>query len=150
LTASAGLILMLEFVHPVAYSFPTLRATLETVMTLLGLTGAWLVGAQFGHTRRRRELLIFGALLTLALTEFIGNALPAALHLRSGGGFPAALPCGRLLAAAVFALAARTPPDRLIGRGRRPVAIVAALSLVGVAAAELGGLGQLENGDRRA
>jgi len=140
LTAGAAAILALEFLRPVAHSFPTLRAAVETLMTLLALSGAVLVSAQFAHTRRLRELLLLGALLTLALTDFFANALPAALHVHSVSGFTAAQPWGQLTVAAALAAAALTPSNKLITGGRRPQVITAALSVVAFAVAELGGL----------
>ncbi len=138
---------MFGFAHPVAYNFPTLRAAVESAMTLLALIGAWLVRAQFVQGRRLRELLLMGALLALALVEFVANTLPAALHLDPGGGLTAAGPCGALAVAAAFVAAALTPPNVLIAGGRRPIIVTVSLTVAAVAVAELAGVllyGQLQ------
>jgi signal transduction histidine kinase len=140
LIPGAASILVLAFLHPVAYSVPTLRPTLETGITMLAVTAAWLVRAQFAHERRVRDLLLFGALLTLALIEFSAFALPAALHVRSDRGFIAVLPLGLLIVAATFAVAAFTQSDRLMTGGRHPLAATALLALVAAGVAELFGL----------
>jgi signal transduction histidine kinase len=139
-TFAALLALGLEFAHPVASSAPGLRAAAETALTLLALAAAFLVGDEFIHTGRLRRLLLLGALVTLATTEFVANALPAALQLHSMNGLTASQPLGQLIVGGMFAAAALAPSDRLMtGRTRRVVAMVLA-SLTGVAIAELGGL----------
>ena len=134
----ALLALALEFAHPVASSAPTLRAAAETAVTLLALAAAALVGEEFIHTRELRKLVLLGALVTLAITEFVANALPAALHLHAASGLTASLPLGQLIVGAMFAAAAFAPDRRLIGR-TRPLAVVVLVSLAGVAVADLGG-----------
>jgi signal transduction histidine kinase len=138
--AGAAAVLVLAFLHPVAYSVPTLRPTLETGITMLALTAAWLVRAQFAHERRLRDLLLFGALLTLALIEFSAFAMPAALYVRSDRGFIAILPLGLLIVAAGFAVAAGTPSDRLVTGGRRPIAATTLLAFAAAGMAEVFGL----------
>jgi signal transduction histidine kinase len=136
LVVASAFILALEFIRPIAYHAPALRATAETVIALFGLTGAWLLWAQFAHTRRLRDLLLLGAVLMLSLAELSSSALPAALEVRSGSQFAAALLCGRLFAAATLAAAAFTPSDRLIV-ARRPVAIAVVLSVAACVVAQL-------------
>jgi signal transduction histidine kinase len=136
---AATVMLLIDQVPTSDYEAPTVRATIETVMTLLAFGGAWLVRTQFGHSRRLRDLLLFGTLLMLGLTTLFAHALPAALDLRPGDGFGVLALSGGLLVAIAFAAAASTPPERLIAGGR-PVALVAILSLVGIAAAALVGL----------
>jgi signal transduction histidine kinase len=140
LALAVALLVVLGFVHPMAATSPTLRAVVETVMTLLALAAAALAREQFAYTRRLRMLMLLGALLMLALVEFFGYTLPAALDARSGNGFTAALPIGHLIAGAMLALTALTPSDRLIAGRSRPLAITAALSVVGFGLAEGGGL----------
>ena len=108
-------------------------------MTLFAFGGAWLLRAQFGFSRRLRDLLLLGALLTLGLTTLFYRALPAALNLDAGGQFSAVGLWGELFVAAAFAAAAFAPADSLIAGGR-PVLIVAILSVLAVALGELGGL----------
>jgi signal transduction histidine kinase len=132
-------IVILAFVHPLAYDIPTLRAMVETAITLVALTGAWLLRARFAHTARVRDLLQLAALLMLALFELCCNALPAAVDLHAGGQFGATRVMGDLLAAAAFAAAAFTPSDRIVSDRRGKVAITATLCLAALGAAELVG-----------
>ena len=121
-------VLVAEFVHPAAYEAPSLRTATETVMTLFALAGAWLLRRQFIHSRRLRDLLLFGALLTLGLMCFCSYALPAALDVRSRGGFAATALWGELFVALMFVAAARAPADRSLADPRRSLAMTAALS----------------------
>ena len=138
--AGSVAILALELLRPVSYQVPALRATLETMMTVLALIAALLLRTQFAHTRRLRDLLFLGALLTLALTEFAGRALPAGLQVRSGSALTAPLLLGHVLVAAALAASALTPSGRLIAGGKRPVILIIALSVAAFAVAEVGGL----------
>jgi signal transduction histidine kinase len=140
LAIGAAAILALEFTHPLALKAPTLRAALETCMTLFGLASAFLLREQVIRTRRRRALLLLAALLILASTEFFANALPAALHARLHSGFTAALPLGQLIAAALLAAAALTSSDKLIRGHNRPVAWGCLVGLGTVGVSELAGL----------
>jgi hypothetical protein len=70
------LALVVGFVYPTAYSAPTTRAIVETVMTLFGLATVALLCQQFLRMRRLRTLLLLGGLATFALTEFVASALP--------------------------------------------------------------------------
>jgi signal transduction histidine kinase len=140
LTAAAAALVALEFIRPIAYDRPALRATAEGMITLLALLGAVRFRAQFAHTRRLRELMLFGALLTFTVVELNSSALPAALDIHSGGQFGATLQLGQLFVAVAIAAAALTPSNKLVAGDRRPVAIVAAVSLLAFVGAELGGL----------
>ena len=121
-------------------SAPTLRAAIEMMMTLFALAGAWLLRAQFGSSRRLRDLMLVSGALALGLIELCAAALPAALDLRHGTYFAAARLCGLLCVAAMFAMAAFCSPDRLVARRRHPLAIPAGLSAASVAIAGVGGL----------
>jgi signal transduction histidine kinase len=125
----AALVLVLGFAHPAAYRVPSMRAAVETVMTLFGLAAAALVAEQFRQTRRQRKLVLFGTLVTLALIEFVANALPAALQLHSSRGLAGVYAFGQVLVAAGFVLAARTPSNRVALQLRRPLLTTALLSL---------------------
>ena len=139
LALAPALVLLIDFIPSASHISPTLRATGETVMTLFAFGGAWRMRAQFGSSRRLRDLLLLGALLTLGITTLFSRALPAALDLGDGAQSAVGALWGELFVAAAFAAAAFASPDRLIA-GRRSVAIVAALSAVAVAVSELGGL----------
>lgn len=140
LTVSVALVLVLGFIHPAAYDFPTLRATAEAVMVLLVLTAALLLWPQFAHARRLRDLLLLAGLVVLALIELVANALPAALHLHANTAFRAVTPLGQLIAAAILAAAAFTPSDRLITDRRRAVSRMTAACAISLGIAELVGL----------
>ena len=131
-------VVLIDLVPASDYQSPTLRATAEAVTTLFAFGGAWLLRAQFGHTRRLRDLLLLWALLTLGVTSLFSRALPAALNL-TGNEFTVAALWGQLFVAFAFAAAAFVPADRLIA-GRHPVAVVAILSMADVIVAELAGL----------
>lgn len=121
-------------------SAPTLRAAIEMMMTLFALAGAWLLRAQFGSSRRLRDLMLVAGALTLGLIELGAAALPAALDLQEGTYFAAAQLCGLLCVAAMFAVAAFGSSDRLVARRHHPLAIAAGLSGASVAIAGVGGL----------
>ena len=48
LALTATVVVLIDFVPASDYDSPTLRATVETVMTLFAFGGAWLLRAQFG------------------------------------------------------------------------------------------------------
>ena len=138
--AGSGSILAVEFLHPVAHAAPTLRATVETVITLCALTGGWLLHAQFRRTRKLRDLILMGTFLSLALLDLSSYALPASLGLHAGRNFAAAVIFGSLFVAGMFVAAARTPPESQLRSQGRPEATVVALSVGAIALAQLGGL----------
>lgn len=131
--------LAVEAIRPVAYHAPTLRATLETVISSCALISVLLLRDQFNRNRRLRDLLLMGALLTFVLLDLASNALPAAVDVTSGSQFQAAFMCGSLLTAAAFVAAARAPASRLVRRGGRPIAATILLSLGAVGLSELCG-----------
>jgi signal transduction histidine kinase len=141
LALGAILVVVLGFIRPAQPNSPTLRSGMETAMTLVALVGAAWMGLEFLQSHRLRKLLLVAALVTLAETEFITNALPAMLHLRSASGLAAAMPLGQLIAAATLVAAASTASERLIPSGRRAVAIAAGLGTLATGLAELVGLG---------
>jgi signal transduction histidine kinase len=110
------------------------------MITFLALLAALRFRAQFAHTRRLRDLMLFGALVTFTVVELTSSTIPAALEIRAGGQFGATLQLGQLFVAAAIAAAALTPSSKLVAGNGRPVAIVAAVSLLAFAGAELGGL----------
>lgn len=139
LIAAAAVWLAIDAVNASAFDSPTLRATAETVMTLLALAAALLLRAQFGYSRRLRDLCLFGAFSILAAATLCSHALPAALDQRAGSQFAVVALWGDLFVAAAFFAAAVAPPDRPVTRGRGAL-IVAIIVTLAVAIAELGGL----------
>jgi signal transduction histidine kinase len=136
LVVGAASVLVYAFISPVATYAPALRAAVETMIVIAGLTSAWLLKAQFARTRRYRDLVLFGSLLMFALVEFLGYLLPAALDVSAGTLGTLGL-WGSALAAAALAHGAFTPAERTVGGDRRPVALVAVGSVVAVGAAEV-------------
>jgi len=135
----------LALVTPVVFrrltvSDPTLRAAIEMMMTLFALAGAWLLRAQFGSSRRLRDLMLVAGTLSLGLIELASAAVPAALDLHDGTYFAVAGLCGLLAVAAMFAVAAFGSSDSLVAGRRHPVALTAGLSAASLVIAALGGL----------
>src|SRR5690242_6084748 len=54
-------VVVLDFLHPVAYRHATVRVTIETVVTVFALVSIWLLSAQFIRTRAVRDLLLLAA-----------------------------------------------------------------------------------------
>lgn len=130
---SAGMVAA-QFAHPVVYQVPTLKATCETVMALVAVAGAWLLRRRFIRTWRLRDLLLFTAVLMLALVELATYAVPAIYNNRAGGQAGAAAQWGTALVAAMFFLAAVCPRDRLVSPRKRPIllATAAAAAIMGI------------------
>jgi signal transduction histidine kinase len=137
IAAGSMAVVALALVDPLAYELPTLRATVETAITLLALTGAWLLRAKFAQTGRVRDLLALAGLLMLALFEVFCNALPSALGMHTSGQSAAARVLGDLVVAATFAAAALTSSERIVADRRGRVAVTAALCMVALGASEL-------------
>ena len=138
--AASAVVLGTEFLRPAAYKAPGLRAAIETVMTLLALAAAWLVGRQSIQSRRVRDLVLLGAILTFGAMHFWSYALPSGMDMRTSSSFVATALMGELFLAAIFVTAALAPAERLVPDPRRAVVITAALSLAAVALAAVFGL----------
>ena len=113
-----------------------LRSAIETGITLSALVSAVLLLAHFRQTRLLRDLLLLAALATVALTDFIFNALPA-YHYQTGiygGGARMAL---TILIAGIFVAVAFAPADREVQAGRRLAAIAVPAAFYWVALGEL-------------
>jgi signal transduction histidine kinase len=119
---------------------PAVRAALEMTMTLFALAGAWLLRAQFAHSRRLRDLLLFAGFLALGVMNFWTAALPAALSLRTGTYFPAAEFWSELAVGAIFAASAFVPSRRLVTGPRHSLAVTSLLGLLVLVVAAVGGL----------
>ncbi len=128
-----------EELHTLAFRAPTLRAVIETAITLCALAGARLFAVSFGHRRRLRDLLLVGALLELALIDLVSYVLPAAISLHSIGGVIAGPVLGKLFLAAAMATAAAAP-EKQVAPGRRPLVVAVAAGILAATVAELGGL----------
>ena len=88
-----------------------LRSAIETGITLSALISAVLLLAHFRHTRRLRDLLLLAALATVAVTDFVFNALPA-YHSETGIYGAGARMALTTLIAGTFLAAAFAPGDR--------------------------------------
>jgi signal transduction histidine kinase len=136
----AAAIVALEFIRPAAYRAPALHATVEAVITVLALLSAMLFRAQFAKSRRVRDLMLFGGLLTYTVVQLTSSALGAVLGSHAGGQSGAAMLTGSLFAAVWMAAAAWTPSTKLLAWHRRPVEAVVALSFAAFALAALCGV----------
>ena len=113
-----------------------LRSAIETGITVSALVSAVLLLAHFRHTRRLRDLLLLAALATVAVTDFVFNALPAYHHETGiyGAGARMAL---MTLIAGTFLAAAFAPGDREVQAGRRLAAIAIPAAFYFVALGEV-------------
>lgn len=134
-------VVMAAFVHPIAYKLPELRATVETAITLLALTSAWLLRSRFAHTGRVSDLMQLAALVTLALFELCASALPAALNVRAGAQLGATRVLGDLVVAGLFAAAAFAPVERTVGDRRGSLLTMCGASLSALLVSVLIGVG---------
>jgi signal transduction histidine kinase len=113
-----------------------LRSAIETGVTLSALASAVLLLAHFQRTRLLRDLLLLAALATVALTDFVFNALPAYGYQTGiyGGGARIAL---TILIAGTFVAVAFVPAGRRVETGRRLAAVAVPLAIYFVAVGEL-------------
>jgi signal transduction histidine kinase len=122
-----------QLVSPVHLNNPGARAGIETAITLTALLSAALMFGHFSHSRRRRDLLLLGAVIMVSLTDFAFSALPAVTGPETVAfGMGARLSC-MVLVSIAFAAAALAPDRKLLGGGRRVVALTVVAGL-GVAA----------------
>lgn len=128
---------------------PAVRAALEMTMTLFALAGAWLLRAQFAHSRRLRDLLLFAGFLVLGLLNFWTAALPAALSLRTAAYFPAEF-WSELAVGAIFAGSALVPSHRLVTGSRHPLSVAAGLCVIALLVAAVAGVLQGGQGQEAA
>jgi signal transduction histidine kinase len=140
LTAAAVALLLSVALRTDIVDAPAVRAALEMTMTLFALAGAWLLRAQFAHSRRLRDLLLFAGFLVLGLMNFWTAALPAALSLRTGAYFPAAEFWSELAVGAIFAGSAFVPSHRLVTGSRHPLTVASAMGLIALVVAAVGAL----------
>jgi signal transduction histidine kinase len=113
-----------------------LRSAIETGVTLSALLSAALLLAHFRQTRLLRDLLLLAALATVALTDFIFNALPA-YHYQTGIYGAGARMAMTILIAGIFLAVAFAPGDREVQASRRLAAIAVPAAFYWVALGEL-------------
>jgi signal transduction histidine kinase len=114
----------------------SLRSALETGITLSALVSAVLLYAHFRQTRLLRDLLLLAALTTVALTDFVFNALPA-YHYETGIYGAGARMALTLLISGIFVAAAFVPGEQKVAGGRRLVTIAVPAAIYWVALGEL-------------
>ena len=112
------------------------RSAIETGITLSALVSAVLLLAHFRQTRRLRDLLLLAALATVALTDFVFNALPA-YHYETGIYGAGARMALTTLIAGTFLAVAFAPGDREVQAGRRLAGIAVPAAFYFVALGEL-------------
>jgi signal transduction histidine kinase len=113
-----------------------LRSAIETGITLSALVSAVLLLAHFRQTRLLRDLLMLAALATVALTDFVFNALPA-YHYETGIYGAGARMALTTLIAGIFLAVAFAPGEREVQVGRRLAAIAVPAAFYWVALGEL-------------
>ena len=113
-----------------------LRSAIETGIVLSALASAALLLAHFRQTRLLRDLLLLVALATVALTDFVFNALPA-YHTETGIYGAGARMALTVLVAGIFLAVAFAPPERRIVTGRRLARIAGPAAIGFVAVGEV-------------
>lgn len=113
-----------------------LRSAIETGITLSALVSAVLLLSNFRQTRLLRDLLLLAALSTVALTDFVFNALPA-YHYQTGIYGAGAREALMILIAGTFVAVAFAPAQRRVVTGRRLVSIAVPSAVYWVALGEL-------------
>jgi signal transduction histidine kinase len=125
--------------HGASYRAPAVRAALETMTTLFAFAAAWLLRAQFTHSRRYRDLLLGAGAATLGVANLAANAVPAALELPPRAQFVAMGLWWQLLVGGILAAAAFSGSDHVLPQ-RRVITAAGGLSVAAVLAAGLAGL----------
>jgi signal transduction histidine kinase len=113
-----------------------LRSAVETGITLSALVSAVLLLAHFRQTRMLRDLLMLAALATVALTDFVFNALPA-YHYETGIYGAGARMALITLIAGIFLAVAYAPGEREVQASRRLAAIAVPAAFYWIALGEL-------------
>ena len=101
-----------------------LRAAAETVITACAIVGATLLYLRFRRTRRARDLMLLGALLTVAGADIPGSILPAMVGLDALEPATFVSLISQTLVALAFAAAALTPASKRIKWRTRTLASV--------------------------
>jgi signal transduction histidine kinase len=140
LAALCGSLICLQHFHPLAFRAPTLRAIIETEITLSALAAACLFAVSFGHRRRLRDVLFVAALVQVALIDLVSYVIPAAISIHPVGLLTAAPMLAKLFMAATVAAAVIAPASAETARTRKPLALAIGGGVLCAAVAELGGL----------
>jgi signal transduction histidine kinase len=98
---------------PIATRSPTLHVGVEVAVALTGLLAAFLVLGRLRQSRRLSDLLLFFSLLLLGFTNLLLSALPAMIGVMPEASATWATAIARLLAIAVFAVAASEAGRRI-------------------------------------
>jgi signal transduction histidine kinase len=146
--AAAGLGAALTLVVSVApafrfaYQSPGLHIVLETEAGLVALLAAYLLFGRFRQDHRARDLVVAASLALFGATNLFLVALPTALAEQPLGKFATwAAVAGRLLATALFAVAAVAPGRKLRAGSGEIAAVGSALAVaLGVIAGAVAGL----------
>lgn len=138
--AVAVAVLGVELAHPALYAAPTLRATIETATTLFALLAALLLGVRFLYSRSLSDIVLLGAVLTLAVTYLCAYSLPLAANSRFGSWLSDTAIWGVMFAAVAFSAATLARSDKVLKGVRKPILGVAAVSVAAVALAVLGAM----------
>ena len=136
---TAAVVSLIDLVPPTDYGAPTLRAALDSAISVCVFASTWLLRARFVYSRRLRDIVLLGTLLLLGAISLLVGAIPAALNHGVGGEVPVVALWGELFVAAGFVAAASAPGDRLLVGGR-PVVIVATVSVIALLASQVGGM----------
>lgn len=139
LVAFGGLVIALEQLQPLFVSAPTLRAVVETTMSLCALLAAGLFGLSFAHRGRLRDLLLMSALVEIAVVELASNVAPATIDPDSLGSLTAGPVVGVLFMALALVAAGITDIERSHGSPGRTLVLAASAGVLAAALAELGG-----------
>jgi signal transduction histidine kinase len=116
---------------------PAARAATETAIALSALVTAVLLGAQFKNSRRLRDLLLLGALTTLAVTDLCFSVVAGLISANTiAAGTGPRLATGVVVALA-FAAAALAPRRTVAANRQHPIAIAVVAATGTALAAEL-------------
>jgi signal transduction histidine kinase len=140
LAAAALIALLLPLIIPPRVDhLPTLHAALETTLASFSIATSGLLLRQYDRRRRLTDLLLAGAVSTMALLNLAVIAVPAILDLNPGGQFASTGRWGILFVGCTLVGAAWASPHRLVTNLRHPVWTAVGLSMALVTAAELVG-----------
>jgi len=133
LAAAVGI---LEAVWPLRVAAIGVRSAIETAITLSAIVSVVLLLTRRGETRLR-DLLLLSAVVTVSLTDFVFNALPAVGEYRIGMYGEAARETGLMIGTSMFVAAAFVPTGRWVRAHRRLLWLAA---LGGISALGFGAL----------
>lgn len=136
LVGSSTLLATLVLIFRFSFEAATLRATIETALTLFGGVSTWFLWVRSARTRQVSDFLMFVAVLTLTVWHLVVFAGPAML---GASDYQVAVsPIAHLEVAVIFAAAALARRRRVATR--REAAVLFATPVVGAAAVAAGAL----------